>query len=145
MAHSPNPQRENNMSDIKHILLIPTEGDPHGHWKAVAQTQYKQEGCWAVYRVRDAEVGMAALREMFPEGEATETTLVVFSTSGVHGSYRTIEEAEREGGGAVTFQIHKPRVCCLQYGNCCPRTPDDFAYLKRLRQSSWEQYRNLGR
>lgn len=107
------------------------------------------------YHCRD-EHGMAALRAMFPKGTADEMNVCLFSTSGVHGSYGTIEEAETEwvkgtdeyGDPAdpnVTFLIVQPRICCLRYGNCEPRTTEDFAFLKRLRQSSWDALQAIGR
>lgn len=101
--------------------------------------------------------GMAALRTMFPKGEADEFNAVLFSTSGVHGMYTTIEEAEAavqrgnkdEDGEdwhpSVTFLIVHPRIVCLRYGNCRPTTPEDFAFLKTLRESSWREFALIGR
>lgn len=83
--------------------------------------------------------GMAALRELFPDGEADELNAVLFSTSGVHGTYCTIEAVEAGGDDApsdVTFCVIQPRIVCMRYGNVTPRTPEDFAFLKRLRASS---------
>lgn len=101
---------------------------------------------------------MAALRELFPDGEANEMNLCMFSTSGVHGMYTTIEEVERwvlhgekddiwdeEGGPeAVTFLVVQPRIVCTRYGNCVPKTPEDFAFLKKLRASSWAAFQQIG-
>src|SRR5678816_402672 len=102
------------------------------------------------------ENGMAALRAMFPDGEANEYNAVLFSTSGVHGMYTTIEEAEanfkrgnkdedgEDASPSVTFLIVHPRIVCLRYGNCEPETEDDFTYLKRLRASSWKVFSEIG-
>ncbi len=102
------------------------------------------------------EDGMAALRAMFPKGEANELNAVLFSTSGVHGLYTTIEEAEadflrgnKDEDGEdttpnVTFLIVHPRIVCLRYGNCEPKTADDFAWLKQLRASSWKAFGGIG-
>lgn len=113
----------------------------------------------------ELELGMKALRECFPDGEANEFNLVLFSTSGVHGTYQTIEGAqeevkasklaawrkqyEDEGNdikyiGGVTFVILHPRQVCVRYGNCYPRTDDDFAFLKKLRRSSKKVFAKIG-
>lgn len=97
-----------------------------------------------------AEDGMGLLRKLFPEGEAQGEQFVLFSTSGIHGTYRTIEEVEsREGHeyGELTFLVIRTRVVEVFYGNCLPVTEEDFAFLKRLRNSSLyyfeERRRNL--
>ncbi len=87
---------------------------------------------------------MAALRAMFPEGEADAMNFVLFSTSGVHGSYTTIEEAEANPGESVTITIVQPRIVVMRYGEVCPETPEDFAYLKKLRASSWAIVPQIG-
>jgi len=94
---------------------------------------------------------MEALRAMFPNGEASELNMVLFSTSGVHGTYNTIEEAEQhlikptsDSCGDVTFLILHPRLVTLRYGCCTPETQDDFNYLKRLRASSHAQLAKVG-
>ena len=86
---------------------------------------------------------MAKLREWFPDGEADELNFALFSTSGIHGHYCTIEECEACVLGEssdeiqdVTFLVVMPRVVQLNYGNCAPRTLEDFAFLKKLRASS---------
>lgn len=97
-----------------------------------------------------------ALRVMFPDGEANEMNFVLFSTSGVHGTYSTIEDAERAIAGepdedgeidsapSVTFLIVHPRIVCLRYGNCAPRTAEDIAFLKQLRASSIRAVAEIG-
>lgn len=117
-------------------------------------------GHYNVFGCRD-EDGMAALRAMFPTGEANEFNLVLFSTSGVHGMYTTIEEVESppikqddtavEGDDdnwvptKVTFLVVHPRIVALRYGNCIPQTSDDFAFLKRLRETSWKVFQEIGK
>ena len=87
---------------------------------------------------------MSTLREIFPEGEADENNFVIFSTSGVHGSYCTIEDCEtREDVDTVTFLIIKPRIVQTNYGNCRPETPEDFEFLKKLRETSRAVMRKL--
>lgn len=87
--------------------------------------------------------GMEALRALFPEGKADDLNFVLFSTSGVHGTYCTIEAAEAEGLD-VTFLVVQPRIVGVRYGNCEPKTPEDFAFLKRLRASSYEAVQSIG-
>lgn len=124
------------------------------------QSSYAKQGAhYNNYGCRDEEKnGMAALHRMFPKGEADDMNFCLFSTSGVHGTYTTIEEAEREFTANqdinldeedktephVTFLIVHPRICCLRHGNCYPRTVDDFAFLKKLRGSSWEAVQTIG-
>ena len=95
--------------------------------------------------------GMEALRAMFPEGEASDLDAVLFSTSGVHGTYCLIEavdedmqRAEREGPRDVTFCVIQPRIVCMRYGTAVPRTPDDIAFLKKLRASSLRALATIG-
>ena len=89
---------------------------------------------------------------------------VLFSTSGVHGMYTTIEEIEAsilkypdgpdpDGPDPdaddyhfpeVTVLIVQPRLVCLRYG-CIPVTLADIPYLKRLRESSWCTVQKIGK
>jgi hypothetical protein len=124
-----------------------------GPWKSVSGkdgAHYNNYGC------RDGD-GMAALRQFFKDGEAGELNFVLFSTSGVHGTYGTIEDAEammargnkyedgEDGTPSVTFLIVSPRICCLRHGNCIPESADDIAFLKKLRESSWRAVQEIGR
>ena len=124
-----------------------------GFWKST----HDNEGAHCnTFGCRD-ESGMAALRKFFPDGQANDMNLVLFSTSGVHGTYGTIEEAEadiargnkNEDGEEitphVTFLIVQPRIVCLRYGNCEPKTADDIAFLKMLRETSWKATADIGR
>ena len=93
------------------------------------------------------------MRSIFPEATADEMNFVLFSTSGVHGTYATIEEVERASSlpysidrpRHITFLVVRPRVVALQYGNCAPETPEDFAFLKKLRETSWAACAKIGR
>jgi len=96
--------------------------------------------------------GMGALHNWFPGGKADEFNFVLFSTSGVHGSYTTIEDAElylknptleNNGNDNLTFLIIEPRIVCLRYGNA-KVTLDDIEFLKKLRASSWEVITKIG-
>ena len=77
-----------------------------------------------------------ALKEMFPDGETDEMNFVLFSTSGIHGTYQTIEDEEKAPGVGVTFLIVHPRIVTLRYGVVYPETKEDFEYLKKLRKTS---------
>lgn len=106
---------------------------------------------YSVMRKQPGVEGMAALRGMFPDAKANELNFVLFSTSGVHGTYNAIEDAERfltgadaEGYDEVTFVVVHPRLVALRYGVCNPKTQDDIDYLNRLRASSHEAVATIG-
>jgi hypothetical protein len=106
---------------------------------------------YSVMALDNPNNGMAALREMFPEAKADELNMVLFSTSGVHGTYCTIEEVEedmarpeREGPRDVTFVIVQPRLVAMRYGCCEPQSADDIDFLKRLRASSHAALATVG-
>lgn len=87
--------------------------------------------------------GMLALRALFPTADADSLNFVLFSTSGVHGTYQTIESLENficgndpDGFGELTFLIIHPRLVSMRYGVCKPKNMDDISYLKKLRNSS---------
>lgn len=91
----------------------------------------------------DYSIGMQVLRDLFPDAQADYMNFCLFSTSGVHGSYSTIEDAEAhilnpsdDTNSTLTFLIVHPRIVCLKYGNCEPQTADDIKFLKELRASS---------
>lgn len=102
-----------------------------------------------IFEVPDAEA-MKRLRAWFPDAKANELNFVLFSTSGVHGSYATIEEAQTEvldddDVRRVTFLVCMPHVVCMHYGNVCHETYDDWKFLKKLRASSWKAVQAIGR
>ena len=109
-------------------------------WENIDKTR-PDSAHYSVMRQSPEAKGMDALREMFPEAKADEMNFVLFSTSGVHGTRNTIEDAEAfletgEGFGEVTFLIVHPRLVSLRYGVCEPENFKDILYLKRLRSSS---------
>lgn len=126
-------------------------------------TNMAWDPAYKISKLRDQAPGMSALRDMFPDGVANELNFVLFSTSGTHGHYGTIEDCEADMGligdtdydadeaetdadkfDTVTFLIVHPRLVTLRYGNCTPRTVDDIALLKRLRASSWDAAQSIG-
>lgn len=109
----------------------------------------------------DSNLGMAGLRAMFPDAKANEMNFVLFSTSGVHGHYLTIEDVEASlmkygddpdfgddepadwCGDTITFLIVHPRIVALRYGNARV-TLDDIPFLKKLRASSLAAVATIG-
>lgn len=108
----------------------------------------------------DPEVGMASLRSLFPEGQADDMNFVLFSTSGVHGTYITIEEIEAaltkygddgpddpdavdDWTNRLTVLVVHPRIVCLRCGVVRVRLAD-LPWLKKLRQTSWDAVRKIG-
>ncbi|TPM89876.1 hypothetical protein [Mesorhizobium sp. B2-1-3A] len=91
------------------------------------------------YEVVKLTDGMDVLRSLFPEGEANALNFVMFSTSGTHGSYLTIEEVAASLGSdepsKLTVLVIQPRVVRLLYGEI-EITADDVPYLQNLRESS---------
>jgi hypothetical protein len=103
----------------------------------------------------DAVIGMHSLKAMFPDGEADPENFVMFSTSGIHGSYTTLEEIEStikkygedlmpssnddwpDGfhGYNLTVLVVHPRIVCLKCGNVRVRK-EDIKWLKKLRRTS---------
>ena len=121
----------------------------------------KMGGHYNVFSAR-CDSAMSMLRHWFPDGKANEMNFVLFSTSGVHGSYRTLEEIETglrkypdgpppgdEGpddycGDEVTFLLVQPRIVGMTYGNARV-TVEDVEWLKGLRQSSWDAACGIGK
>lgn len=102
----------------------------------------------AHYSIWEIKGGMAALREMFPDGKANDLNFVLFSTSGVHGSYTLLEELNFDEESEdhypyITVLIVQPRIVCLRYGQI-EVTPGDVEWLKGLRQSSLEVVAKIG-
>lgn len=120
-------------------------------WENLDKTRRPEIADYSVMRKQPGADGMNALRGMFPDAKADEQNFVLFSTSGVHGTYNTIEEAERfltgadsEGCSKVTFLIVHPRLVTMRYGVCDPENQDDIDYLKQLRTSSQEAVAGIG-
>ena len=123
-------------------------------WKSVTN---KPGWHYNVFGVTHPDIAMDGLRELFDGGTADELNVCLFSTSGVHGSYRTIEDADaimargnvdEEGNPTVpkvTFLVVHPRLVTLRHGNCVPKNAEDIAFLKQLRQTSWDALAGIGR
>lgn len=117
--------------------------------------------CQEVIRLKT----MADLRAIFPTPSSVDyMNFVLFSTSGIHGSYTTIEDAERvlrdgrtpetEGyfneddpdcleSYRLTVLVVQPRCVTMRFGDI-DVTLDDIDYLKELRQNSWIAASQIG-
>jgi len=122
-------------------------------WEVVSGDIKSYNHHYSIMRKRSGFNGMELLRDAFPDAKADGLNVVLFSTSGVHGTYNTIEEVEATINGTaedgdqcdeITFLIVHPRLVSLRYGNCHPRNADDIDYLKRLRASSHEELAKIG-
>jgi len=103
---------------------------------------------YSIHNIKKEE-GMSFLKEVFPSGEADDLNFVLFSTSGVHGFYTTIEQAEKEidenkDVSMVTFLLIKPRMVSVIYGNVIPKTMEDIVFLKKLRETSSKAMQTIG-
>ena len=91
---------------------------------------------------------MGMLKNIFPDAKADELNFCLFSTSGVHGTYSTIEDAEIEVSrgrpAEVTFLVIHPRYVGLRYGNVIAESQEDIDFLRRLRASSLKTVRGIG-
>jgi hypothetical protein len=105
---------------------------------------------YSVLKLQREDGAMEGLRKLFPNGKANELNVILFSTSGVHGTYTRIEEVEaglRDGLddlGPITFLVIHPRTVTLRYGNCTPESQDDIDFLKGLRESSAKVLAEIG-
>lgn len=122
----------------------------------------KSGGHYNVFGTKTDDLGLAFLRQWFPEGEANEMNIVFFSTSGVHGMYTTLEELEASTTAygfekppddspdewcwpTVTFLVVQPRLVSMTYGNARVRSQEDIEFLRKLRASSWGVAQGVGR
>ncbi|WP_300747620.1 hypothetical protein [Pseudomonas sp.] len=120
----------------------------------------KTGGHYNIFGTKGPDEAMDFLRLYFPDGEANELNFVLFSTSGVHGLYTTLEEEwasigkpyefqedgdpEIKREGEVTFLLVQPRIVGMTYGNARLSTSEDFEFLKKLRASSWAAVHKIG-
>jgi len=98
---------------------------------------------WPHYKVFESIKSMADIREVFPTGEANELNWCFLSTSGVHGSYATLDGIHEPDEGEepfrhITVLIVQPRLVVLRCGNVNVETDEDEQFLRRLVASSIE-------
>ncbi len=80
------------------------------------------------------------IRDFFDKTEDEETDFTLnwlfLSTSGIHGSYATLDDLDfKNGFNAITVLIVCPRLVVLRYGDI-KITPDDIPYLQNLVKKS---------
>lgn len=107
------------------------------------------------------DAGRMFLKSLFPSGSAYFENVVLFSTSGVHGNYRTIEDIEGflnrradgelttddldlgRDGDVLTATVYQPRLCCLRVGRVRVEL-GDLGWLRSLRRTSHEVIARIG-
>ena len=136
------------------------------HFESVNCSSCGQQTDRLHYTIGRVLHGCTSLRILFPDGEANDLNFVLFSTSGVHGSYATLDDIEasiRKYGidpyqltdedadfpddyysPSVTILVVHPRVVALRYGNAKIETLEDLEYLKKLRASSTAVVQKIG-
>lgn len=131
---------------------------------AFAKSSFNKQGAhYNIFAFRDPDKALEYLKSLFPDGTCNELNLVIFSTSGVHGMYTTLEEIEAglqkygdnpdfadgdEGpddwcGDEVTVTVYHPRIVCLRYGQLRVKL-SDLPWLKQLRASSYAAFLTIG-
>ncbi len=100
---------------------------------------------YAVQKIKSID----ELKRLFPQGIADPMNVVLFSTSGIHGSYTTIEELFKPGEDGfvpdkITVLVIHPRTVSMRYGEI-KVAKEDLEYLEILRASSWNELQDIGR
>jgi len=106
------------------------------------------------------ENGWERIHELFgtiyEDPTPDELNFVLFSVSGVCGSYMTIEDIDEEINkhskgidileplSDLTFLIIQPRLYRVQYGNLPIRSRCDLDWLKKLREKSKQAMCTIG-
>lgn len=136
--------------EIEQLKLDDTLPVAKPKWRLVHKDRDSYVFDYCVMTMDDSDLSITALRQLFPTGEANAENFVLFSTSGVHGTYDTIEDVEarmKEKGSAfnsLTFLVIQPRIVSMRYGRAYPETDDDFAFLKRLRETTLQAVAKIG-
>jgi hypothetical protein len=96
------------------------------------------------YSFNESIRSMADLRAQFPTGEADELNWCFLSTSGVHGTYTTLDRIEgppEEDGYVypheITVLVVAPRMVRMNCGHI-KIEPEDIPWLRRLVSSTLE-------
>jgi hypothetical protein len=94
-----------------------------------------------MYEVKETIRSIDDLRSIFPDGKADLRNWCFFGTSGVHGSYTTIDDlddpAEDETADRpyLTVLVVQPRACVILCGNILAH-PEDRPWLRTLAAST---------
>jgi hypothetical protein len=87
------------------------------------------------------------LRDLFPDGKANTLNWCFLSTSGIHGSYATLDDmhappdADGPPSREVTVLVVHPRLVVMRYGNIAVRSDEDERWLRGLVQSTLDAVR----
>jgi len=85
--------------------------------------------------------GINHLKKIFPDGDANDLNWCVLSTSGVHGTYGTLDDLEKYFSSgelkylSITALVIMPRVVSMLWGHI-DITLEDIPYLRKLVTSS---------
>lgn len=82
--------------------------------------------------------GMDHVRKLFPNGNADSLNWLFLSTSGVNGTFNTLDYIERhwsDDSNYVTALVLFPRLCVMYYGEIAI-TESDIPYLRNLVDST---------
>jgi len=118
-------------------------------------------GHYTIY-AHDEDHAMEDIKRVFPTGKANDMNWFIASTSGVHGTYETLDDIEEQLKNpnieeygedyipTLTFQIIMPRMVCVSYGNVQVKNQDDVDYLRGLISSTVNaiadtQYHNISK
>ena len=123
---------------------------------------HKEQGAhYSIWSVRKGKE-METLKLFFPDGEADEMNFILFSTSGIHGSYALIEDIKNSlnkygdknseelysledyQSPYLTGLIVQPRLVCMRYFGEMKVNLEDIPYLKKLRDSSFKAISKIG-
>ena len=124
----------------------------------------KQGGHYNIYSAtHDPVASITALREWFAnDGSINGMNFLLFSTSGVHGSYTTIDEIaesmsrypdgpppdgdwpEDYTDPEITFLIVQPRLVGMTYGLAKIRHADDVAWVRRMQELTAKVVAEIG-
>lgn len=122
------------------------------------ESSHKKEGAhYNIFHIpRRAVDSMPSIKTILPTPDiVNELNFVLFGTSGIHGSYGSVEdlresfnlfglrdwpEDEIPDGytDTITFLIVHPRLVAMRYGNVKIKSEDDLIYLEGLRDKSKE-------
>jgi len=101
------------------------------------------------YHVFDGLETIDDLKKIFPQGKADSLNWVFLSTSGIHGSYVSLDDLEKdpdfkedideEGNANITVLVVHPRMCCIKFGQMRFNLKKDSAYLRGLVKSTVEE------
>ena len=88
---------------------------------------------WPHYEVSKLE-GMGDIRHVFNDNTDYTLNWLFLSTSGIHGSYVTLDELAKEQDSeyrSITAVIVQPRLVVIHYGDITIE-PEDFPYLRNV-------------